>query len=468
MKKFLVLCALIFAVFRANADTVIVKMTRFNTFDPANITINIGDTVIWTNTASVQHDTVAFDGTWHGPLLNLHQTFSFTFGSAGSHDYFCTPHLDLGMVGNVTVVGGAVNNAPTATINSPANNANFLTSDTINVQVGATDDNGVTKVELLVDGNVAQTSTQQPFQFSLTLPAGSHTLAARATDAGGLTGTSQSITINVGAPNQPPTVTLDAPANNSVFTAPASLNLEASANDDNGVDHVEFFVNDVSVGVDATVSYSIPQTLNAGTYRIRAVAVDASGLTATSSEATIQVNERVLTAPTISIISPAKDVYITFPSNVVTTNVTLIARATDLDGSIAKVEFSEGTNFLGVATAVPATNLFQLVTPLPEGRVTITARATDNDGKFTTSDPVSFTLALQPKFTSRTLLTNGVMRLSVFGTSAVPFVFDYSDDMKNWTPFLTNVLYRRILFFDDATANGSTNRSYRARSPDAP
>src|SRR4051812_35995413 len=100
MKKFCLVLLFALAQIGADAATTLVRMTRFNTFDPQNITINVGDTVVWTNTVTVQHDTVAFDGTWQSPLLNRGQVFSFTFTKAGSFDYFCTPHLSIGMVGN--------------------------------------------------------------------------------------------------------------------------------------------------------------------------------------------------------------------------------------------------------------------------------------------------------------------------------------------------------------------------------
>src|SRR4051794_4358169 len=108
MKKLLVLLVCLLAQFSSHAATTIVQMTRFNTFVPPDITINVGDTVLWTNTFSVAHDTVAFDGTWASPLLGRGQTFSFTFTRAGTFDYFCTPHLDVGMVGVVRVQGGTV------------------------------------------------------------------------------------------------------------------------------------------------------------------------------------------------------------------------------------------------------------------------------------------------------------------------------------------------------------------------
>jgi plastocyanin len=36
-------------------------------------------------------------------LINPGETFSYEFTDEGSFDYFCIPHCDLGMEGNITV-----------------------------------------------------------------------------------------------------------------------------------------------------------------------------------------------------------------------------------------------------------------------------------------------------------------------------------------------------------------------------
>lgn len=462
MKKLLILLLLICGAAAARAETFIVLMTRFNTFDPRDITINVGDTIIWTNVFRVEHDTVAYSGLWASELLAQRETFSFTFTTAGKFDYKCTPHEALGMVGSVTVIG-APNNPPTATITAPANNATFQFDETVNVAAQATDDGAVSQVELLVDGAVAQIDTTAPYTFALNLAAGSHILTARATDDKGLTGDSPPVTINIQPPNQPPSVSITTPSDGSTFTAPAELIIEATASDDNGVTHVDFLINGSTEGSDQSSPYTFSRIFPAGTYRISAIAHDAAGLTGTAAEITIQVNEPLPSAPLISIVEPAQNSYVEFHG----TNILLKADAVDLDGAITRVEFREGTNSLGNATQESG-NRFEVSAALAEGRHTITAAATDNAGITTVSDPVAFTLALRPEFTSRAVLTNGVVRLSVFGTSAVPFIFEYSEDMTNWIAFRTNALVRRILFFDDESATGRTNRMYRARSPDTP
>jgi plastocyanin len=102
--------------------TVTVLMQQNQTFSPATVNINVGDTVQWTNSsASLSHDTQD-DGfsIWNSGLLSPGQTFSRQFSSAGSFAYHCNPHLP-GMRGTVNV-SAAANNPPVVTPSGSALN----------------------------------------------------------------------------------------------------------------------------------------------------------------------------------------------------------------------------------------------------------------------------------------------------------------------------------------------------------
>jgi subtilisin-like proprotein convertase family protein len=107
--------------------------------------------------------------------------------------------------------GPPINPPPLAQITSPQNGAIYSPGATVNVAATASDlsEGGapgtVTKVDLLLNGNVAATDATAPYAFAITPPNGDHTLVARATDAEGATGNSASISISVF--NQPPVVT---------------------------------------------------------------------------------------------------------------------------------------------------------------------------------------------------------------------------------------------------------------------
>lgn len=93
-----------------HAATVEVSMVNF-AFEPKTATINVGDTVKWTNTVVVPHTTTsgtgcAKDGKWDSGDMTRGATFSFTFDTPGEYPYYCIPHCNLGMTGTIIVNGG--------------------------------------------------------------------------------------------------------------------------------------------------------------------------------------------------------------------------------------------------------------------------------------------------------------------------------------------------------------------------
>lgn len=79
-------------------------------FEPDTLTIQPGDTVKWiwggggfTHTVTSGKNGVA-DGYFESGSHKAPFTFSFTFPDAGEFEYFCKPHLSMGMVGVIKVV----------------------------------------------------------------------------------------------------------------------------------------------------------------------------------------------------------------------------------------------------------------------------------------------------------------------------------------------------------------------------
>ena len=71
------------------------------TFEPAELTISVGDTVTWViDDQGRPHDVVANDRSFQSALIEQGE-FSHTFTEAGTYDYFCTPHP--GKEGVITV-----------------------------------------------------------------------------------------------------------------------------------------------------------------------------------------------------------------------------------------------------------------------------------------------------------------------------------------------------------------------------
>ncbi len=89
---------------------------------------------------------------------------------------------------------------------------------------------------------------------------------------------------DLGPVDNPPTVTLDAPAEGA--TVSGSVLVEATASDDNGVTQVEFFVDGNSIGVDTTSPYSVTwdsTTVPDGAHVVSATATDTIGQTTSDS-----------------------------------------------------------------------------------------------------------------------------------------------------------------------------------------
>lgn len=77
-------------------------------FDPANLTVKAGTTVTWVNNDSVPHKVVPVSGSsdaiapgFGSANLSQGDSYSFTFASAGTVDYYCQIHPM--MKGRITV-----------------------------------------------------------------------------------------------------------------------------------------------------------------------------------------------------------------------------------------------------------------------------------------------------------------------------------------------------------------------------
>jgi hypothetical protein len=107
--------------------------------------------------------------------------------------------------------------------------------------------------------------------------------------------------------NQPPHVSLTAPAANQSFTAPATITLSASASDQDGtITRVDFYNGQTLLGSDATAPYSIAwSNVPAGTYWIQAVTIDNGGaMTATNPQAVIVAQAAL---PTRAVFTPSSN-----------------------------------------------------------------------------------------------------------------------------------------------------------------
>ncbi len=102
--------------------TINVEIASFK-FNPAEITVAAGTTVIWTNKDSAKHNVIADDKSFESPTLEKGASYSHKFETAGTVGYFCSFHGSpgQGMAAKLIVtaaapVAGAVTTAAQAQV----------------------------------------------------------------------------------------------------------------------------------------------------------------------------------------------------------------------------------------------------------------------------------------------------------------------------------------------------------------
>ena len=109
-------------------------------FSPGTVTVNVGDTVTWSNNGPTGHSATANDGSFDTGILQKGSSGSHTFSQAGSFSYICTPHPF--MKGTVVVQAAASGNSgdtsgsgtsPGAATSAPADSGPALPSTGMDV-----------------------------------------------------------------------------------------------------------------------------------------------------------------------------------------------------------------------------------------------------------------------------------------------------------------------------------------------
>jgi len=195
-------------------------------------------------------------------------------------------------------------------------------------------------------------------------------------------------------------VSITSPAEGASFVAPASMQVNVAATDEDGtVEKVDFFVDGVLSGSSLVAPYTFPWSSSVmGAHTLSAVATDNQGAARTSALVHVSVVAANV-PPTVTIASPAEGAAFTAPAN-----ITLTATAADTDGSVVSVGFFANGTLVGTGTSQPFSVPWSGVAA---GTYTITAVATDNIGAVTTSPSVSITVAPDPNRVNMALAANG-------------------------------------------------------------
>ena len=87
------------------AATTSVTISDFR-FGPASVTVNVGDTVRWTNDGPTGHSATSTSGGFDTGILAKGASSSATFDTAGTYSYICTPHPFMKGTVRVVAAGG--------------------------------------------------------------------------------------------------------------------------------------------------------------------------------------------------------------------------------------------------------------------------------------------------------------------------------------------------------------------------
>ena len=180
----------------------------------------------------------------------------------------------------------AVDNPPTIQITNKQEltSKTFIKGESINIQINASDDKGlswvtasVNGVEFLsehINGTQVQTTIKVPPQY---LIEGYNPINITVQDTGG-NSASDTVTIQVKA-DEPPNITITSPHSGEHFTQGKPIPVNVSASDDIGIAYVELYLDGALVKnwTSTPYEYTITQNLSVGEHALKAVAVDTAG-----------------------------------------------------------------------------------------------------------------------------------------------------------------------------------------------
>ncbi len=303
----------------------------------------------------------------------LKQTAS-DLGSFGYDPHFGHGRIEVGQAVSSIVGEEEDSEAPTIAF---AHAFNEPVSGTINVEINASDNQGVESVTLRLNNTLIGTDSSDPYRFSLNSKNhtnGEYELTASATDAAG---NSASTTVSIQILNQiedntSPSVTL---MTDFTETHSGTINIAANATDNVGVKKVEFLVNGWVKAIDSSAPYQFnldTTELNDGNHAIVARAFDDANNSGSDTQ-TLKVNN----APPPDTASPS----VSFSSNFntpVTGTINILANASD-NVAVAQVQLFINGALHSVDATAPY-NFTLDTSQLVDGTYTLILRALDDAG----------------------------------------------------------------------------------------
>jgi RHS repeat-associated protein len=335
-----------------------------------------------------------------GSVTTAPYTVPWTDVPTGKYKITAKATDNQGISKTSTAITVVADTSPDVAIASPLNNTAFEVTGMVTIDANLSDPDGtITKVQFYRGSTLLATVTAPPYRATWSnATKGTFILTAKATDDLGVVTTSMPVTIKVGS-NNAPTALVDSDATANMI-APAAVRLRTTASDSDGViSQVEYFNGPALIGRSTTAPFSFDWSqIGAGNYVVTAKAMDNLGASTTSAPLSIVVAPNNL--PVVALTSPSNGAQLVGPID-----ISLTASASDIDGSVAKVEFLDGDTVLATVTSAPYSFVVLGAGP---GTYMFSARATDNLGVSNTSAIAEVTVA-----------ANGAPIVSVAATPAI-------------------------------------------------
>lgn len=202
-------------------------------------------------------------------------------GTAGFDKYYGFGRIDAARaVAQAASMVSTDTQAPGVGITSPTGGA--VVTGVVPVDLTYTDDVGVTRVELYVDGNRVIADDASPYAFawdSNGVPDGAHTLSVRAYDAAGNVGASALVSVNVRNDTVAPVISSFNLSDGMTISSSKQV-VSASATDNQRVVKMSLTIdgNEVAISNGGSISYSWnTRNVANGTHTVTARAWDAAG-----------------------------------------------------------------------------------------------------------------------------------------------------------------------------------------------
>ncbi len=252
--------------------------------------------------------------------------------------------------------------------------------------------------------------------------------------------------------NFPPLVSLTKPADGTVVAAGANVTLSAEATDpDDPIKKVSFYANERLLGSATAAPYTLVwSNVPPGNFQLEARAVDQFGESAESKHVSLVVSNL---PPVVNLIFPTNNTTLAQPAK-----IEIVAEASDPDGTVARVNFYANDHLIGTVKQSPYKFVWD---GIPAGKFVIVAKAFDQFGTSSKSDPATLIVTKLPEPKVQPL-PGAKVQLTFSVATDGTYQIEFSSDLKTWVVLGTVTSQNGQLVFTGDSSKHRHHGFYRA------